>query len=376
MEVGKNEKEVLRAYLLILSESHHRLFGVLKEKQESLEGLFPRNDDEDEEKTAAERSAEFGADPEAAAAFGEWVESVGEEMKTWFKVIGDTYRHLENEPKLARYIQHDVGNEVASAIGFADLMLAEINNKRDPAVFNSYLCIFINYWERYWVPVQDVLLRYLSDTDVPPEYIKDLDLETLQRLLGYFETQEVVGLRKKSAMKDSKYHDIGEKKLKLYIDWEALSSALGGGAVKGNEGVVYNFILNSLRNALKDLVEARNVSASVVVEGDELVVRVMDDGKGITISGLTPDNDSFIFKEGSSGTKSTGLGLSNSDQRIKSVGGSLSVVSFNKEEGKINTYSNAPDFKFNLDEFNRKREVAGDVKVNTVFEIRLPITKK
>ena len=54
----------------------------------------------------------------------------------------------------------------------------------------------------------------------------------------------------------------------------------------------------------------------------------------------------------------------------------MSVVSCNKEDGKVNTYSNAPDFKFNLDEFNRKREAAGDIKVNTVFEIRLPIITK
>lgn len=379
-EAENNEKETARVYLRVLSDGHRRLFGMLKETQECLDGFFPPpvGDGENEKKTSAGKSHKKKVNKEIGAAFQEWVSLVGSEIKHWFGAMGPALRHLMGDPKMARFVLHDVSGEASNAVGYADLMSNELDSDKqhvDPKRFSRDLRVFTNYWERYWVPVQDALLRYLSGAEVPLEYIKDLDLGMLQHLLKCFETQEMVGLRKKSAIDESNYHKIDEKKLKLDIDWQSLLSVLDGRAVKGNEGVIYNFILNSLRNALKDLVEARNVSASVFVEGEELVVRVMDDGKGINSNGLNPGNDSFIFKGGSSGTKSTGLGLSNSDQRIKSIGGSLSVVSFSREDGKINTYSNAPEFKFDLEEFNQKREAAGDVKVSTVFEIRLPITK-
>lgn len=380
-ETESDEKETARVYLRVLSEGHRRLFGMLRETQECLDGFFPPpvEDNDSEEKEPDKKSFKKKINKEIGAAFQEWMSRVGPELTHWLKTVENAFRRLQQDPKMAKYARHDVNNDASNAIGYASLIFSEINSdgrNPDPETFSRYLRVFVSCWERYWAPVQDILLRYLHDTKVSPEQIHDLDLGMLRRLLENFETQEMVRLKQEATMEKSDYYKIGEKVLKLEVDWQGLPAALHGGTVKGNEGVIYNFILNSLRNALKDRVEARNVAMSLTVDGDELVARVVDDGKGINSNGLTPDSNEFIFKEGSSRTKSTGLGLAYSDQRIKSVGGSLSVVSFNKEEREINTFSNASDFKFDLDEFNQNREAAGGVKMNTVFEIRLPIIKK
>ena len=143
VEAENNERETARVYLRVLSDGHRRLFGMLKETQECLENKINK---------------------ETKAAFQEWISLVGQEMKHWFGAMEPAMRHLIDDPKMAKFVSHDIRGEAANAVGYSYLLSGEIDKDeqhQDLKRFGRDLRIFINHWERYWVPVQDVLLRNL-----------------------------------------------------------------------------------------------------------------------------------------------------------------------------------------------------------------------
>jgi len=147
---------------------------------------------------------------------------------------------------------------------------------------------------------------------------------------------------------------------------------------------------NEITNSLKDYIQAKHISLEISIseDVDEVVFRIKDDGKGMEACHLDPEDKLYIFKHGSSGTNSTGLGLANLPERIKSMGGSVSVVSFRNDR----THGRSPDVVFFppeekpdhvqeiLDEHPIRyiSDEEGEVEqaTTTMFELRLPLQDK
>lgn len=374
-EVGTDMKETANTYLRSLAEGHRRLFHVLAESQKEMERVFPFSNGEngdDGEKKSTDGGVSEREQEEVAAAFSEWCDHMGKALSGWISDLNRVGSYLKGV-RMEKYLGHDLRQPLSALVGFSELLGSDIKKKRMSANVSQHLHLIVLYVERCWVAIQDILLRRLSDTEVPKEYATNLDVEMLERLLGYIQNKELGDLKRNGLCEGSAYSKAGEKTVNLEVDWRKLKKDLAGRKVKGNDGVVGNFILNALRNALKDKVGSSFIALNVQVDGDELVIQIMNDGSAIDQQSLTPGSDSFIFKEGVSQTKSTGLGLAYSDQRIKSLGGSLSVVSRGRGENAASTFSNAENFQFDLDEFNRKREAVAAPQMNTVFEVKLPI---
>jgi len=223
--------------------------------------------------------------------------------------------------------------------------------------------------------IEDILVRRIDENLVPEDCQTGIEIDSLRTVVNCFENKDLREMRAWSCDNSSKYFKSNEKRFISDTDWQKLEKDLNEQKIKGNEGVINNFILNSLRNAFKVNTESVNIFFCAEIIGNEMIIRLMDDGKGIDGDSLKPDSDAFIFKKGSSKTGSTGLGLANFDKRLVSMGGELEVISYRREEKKINEYSTDGECRLDLDEFNKTRWRDGKVPVKTIFEIRLPITK-
>ena len=242
---------------------------------------------------------------------------------------------LENESSFAR-CKHDVGNIAQGVNGPLELTLEAANNGENIGV--DFFKIFLNTWDRYFIAIEDILLRLVSNEEVPVKFQKGADLDVLMGACQYFNTRELSSIKAFSRSSDSAYKNIGNVKINLITDkdWERIKNELGDRKIVGVNGLISNFELNALRNALKDRVEATEVSQTVEIKDDQLVIRIVDNGKGIRPEFLQKGNkekdeitgeekEVYIFHEGASGTGSTGKGLADFDTRLASVGGELYV---------------------------------------------------
>lgn len=161
-----------------------------------------------------------------------------------------------------------------------------------------------------------------------------------------------------------------------------------------NQGSLTNSIFNVMRNACKKDFAANNVNFLVSRDGDELVIKVCDDGVGMEARQLDEASENFIFLHGAQSSTEErttditfdgrlveihGLGLSGMPQRLKkNANGDVFVWSRKKEE-LDKPYKVYPN-NCTRDIPEKFIPVAADkghqVPMSTVFEIRLPITKK
>lgn len=306
----------------------------------------------------------------------EWKKHILPELKRWCLTIKESYVFLTKNG-MSEYLDHDVANESTKVIGGSEMSVVRMESPEiDAKSFFRMLKVFLEAWERYWVAVEDVLIRRIDGEKVPEKCQTGIKFDSLRATIDYFEKNELKNIYAWSADSDSKYFGSDKRVFKVETDWEKLKRDLAGREIGGNEGVVLNFVLNSFRNGFKVNTESTSIVLNVEIVEDKLVIRVMDDGKGIDADSLNPDSTAFIFKKGSSKTNSTGLGLANFDKRLNSMEGELEVVSYRKDEGKTNKYLADGNEGLDLDEFNKTRWRDGKQPVKTVFEIRLPITKK
>jgi signal transduction histidine kinase len=95
--------------------------------------------------------------------------------------------------------------------------------------------------------------------------------------------------------------------------------------------LIINSIFNVLRNGCAIHVDAREggVNLSVKKLGTDLVIRVVDNGIGLSGNQLDPENEKFIFNKGKQKSRrgSTGLGLAHLDKRMERGGGMIRVAS-------------------------------------------------
>ncbi len=316
-------------------------------------------------------------------------------------IIQSITRGTEIVKQLAgrHYIDHDLGNVAVVVEGYLNFLL------ETPSVCDEETFIPIsNSWERYRVALEDIFLRTINPREVPPDFNNGIDLDTMQRCLYYFSTKEM----KKMSAHPNVYGGLDKKDVYLPQEsvWKALQTKLAGRKIEGNTAVIQNFILNELRNVLRDKIGASHVSLNIIIVGDELVIRLEDDGAGLNAFQLDSNSKDCIFKKGVSATGSTGLGIANFDTRVASMGSSFYVVSRPRFEGvtsgnlELDEISvaetherTAPDaglahevfakhyaepIRFQSGGTQKKLEKIpfNNVEHGTVFEIRLPISKK
>ena len=298
--------------------------------------------------------------------------------------IVSLFDFLKHYKKTDARVKHDLNNIAAAVGGFLSFYLDAA--QKDDELDIDGLDEMVATWDRYLVAAEDTLLRIISEDKILPEHNAGLNIETVSGAINYFSGTEITNIRSFSKEKNSAYKEINNKRINFIsaADWDKLTLELGDRQITGNNGLVGNFILNALRNSLKDRVEADNIRLSAKVQGDWFVVRVEDDGKGIMAKFLQKDyrekdevtgeeKNIYIFHEGASGTGSTGIGLADFDNRLASVGGELYVISkpkYVEQKDLVRFQYGADAEKLKTVEFNEGLEHG------TVFEIRLPITKK
>ncbi|MFZ2190173.1 MAG: ATP-binding protein [Candidatus Magasanikiibacteriota bacterium] len=278
------------------------------------------------------------------------------------------------ESEMSDYFKHDLDADSRHACS----NLMSITGEEDDKDFDRQtMQFFVKGWRRFYVAVEDMLLRKIYETKISKEDVSELNLEVMKDVIDYFGENEKSHMDK-FAYEMPAYSNIEQKKFTNEIDFNALQAQLHDKEIKANTAVVMNLLLNEIRNSLKDKTEIDGVTTGVAlsahVEGKQLVLQVIDDGKGISAIDLDPESPSFIFRKGTTKTDSTGLGLANAQERIATMGAELRVISYRNDEDKTNFYP--PESKFDLDEFNKNRVKEGKMKARTIFEIRLPIEDK
>jgi len=295
--------------------------------------------------------------------------------------LGEITDHMKKFG-LKQYADHDldsVSGEVVTNIGAIDNLLSE-GLPREAIV---PLCkFFVDAWPRYMISARDILLRGIAPKDVLEKDRQDLDIRLLEGSIQYLFSREKGLLEGKAG-----YKNLSKVQLRRGgLNVEELEEKLKWRKIQVDTATVGNFISNELRNDFRDRIEADNVTLSMDVEGDEFVIRIVDDGKGMNREHLERDHllnvearnqkkhTFFIFDEGASGEvgdvkemKSSGLGLANVPERFSSMGARLSTYSKRKESGVVSCFPKVEEGK--------EHPLASFVPDGhgTIFELRLPI---
>ncbi len=237
------------------------------------------------------------------------------------KIFG-LFGFLKHYKKTDARLKHDLNNIATTVEGFLSVFL--MNAKEGDEIEVKSLDGVLKRWGRYLVGVEDILLRIIAEDKILPEYNTGINIDTLSGAINFFSDNELPKIRELAGMDfhgqsaDSAYKDVVDKKFSSILpgDWDKISKELGDREIAGNTGLIGNFLLNGLRNSLKDRVEADNIRLSAEIKDDYFVVRIEDDGKGIASKFLQKDykeknsetgeeKDVYIFHEGASGTGST-----------------------------------------------------------------------
>lgn len=271
---------------------------------------------------------------------------------------------------------HDMGNLVMPVSSFREFLLGYGVTPKDKSI--KYLKLFRDNAVPYAMIMEDLLAREVDGSISSAVERSNLDLNgVLGSLEALSKSNAVDGLVKKKF----RFEKLDNNFLKS--DEDVLSVS----------GVVTNALMNEIRNSSKERIDATRVELKIKREDNELVLQVIDDGQGMRRQHLekdyvvayneTPEDKPFdgkldsgyIFDSGkkSSGTGSTGLGIANLDKRITSLDGVLRVASKRRfESGK-----HGEQINFTTEEGEEKLpNIELQENQSTVFEIRLPITKK
>lgn len=299
-----------------------------------------------------------------------------------------------NEKVNAQY-KHDLSSYFSPVFTTFKLLTEEIDdvtpsgNLQDQEdkenKIRQYISEIIHFWYRCQVSLEDLLLRNLSEEKIPEEYCRGVDNKVIKGVLEFFSKEEVNNLIIFSREKQTPYEGIEDRNLEIAdIDWERLIEELGDRKIKGNEGLVGNFLINALRNSLKERIDSNNVRLKMYISGDELVIRIEDDGKGMEQKHLDPNflgsdpdsgerEDYFIFNKGVSDTAGSGLGLANFNTRLASTGGAVYVISKRRDSGK-----EEKPIRYQFGGTNEKKEAVefNLVESGTIFEIHLKLENK
>jgi signal transduction histidine kinase len=272
-------------------------------------------------------------------------------------------------------VEHDLNNFSAGLFGVVELIkeneeagLKAVAANDLGGVLND-LQLVCEYSPGFIITLEDILLHEQNlESDKENVGQRALDLDFL-----------LAGIRQlvMSGAVDGRVN-------KLFSSLKFLSSE---GILKETEeivtqpAVIGNFLFNVMRNASKEKTDTKHVNFYILREGDELVIRIVDAGIGMTKEQLDPNSKKFIFGTGkeSSGTGSTGIGLADADKRLSKYANSqVRVWSRPREntEADYNTFpsDNNDEIPVVVMESGEDDSITG--LVSTVFELRLPIIQK
>ncbi len=285
---------------------------------------------------------------------------------------------LRSDFLIGKFVGHDLDNLAVKLMPFLqylaantadlDLSLADddffadfAGKKKNLNRLVSFFRQVVGAWPQYCLIIEDILLR---KTEAEGRQVEkaDLDPEFLERALkSLFDSQAVDG-RVKFLVEEA-------PKIKSLLKADEV--------ILTQPGLVADVLFNIIRNSAKEKVAGKRVKIIAEREGKELVLQVVDSGIGMTPAQLDPHSEECIFKEGVSGTKSTGLGLAEADIRLPSLAGAK-LSYWSKKRGTGSGYSS-----FSTDEkteipfttYHSEKD-SSDYEVSTLAEIRLSITKK
>lgn len=104
-----------------------------------------------------------------------------------------------------------------------------------------------------------------------------------------------------------------------------------GEEVRTSQGAVFNLLFNVIRNAARISVDADTVNLIISRGKDDLIFRVVDNGKGMAPELIDPTNEKNTFR-GISYSGSTGIGLRNLPERLRALGATLAVTTRQRHE--------------------------------------------
>lgn len=144
-----------------------------------------------------------------------------------------------------------------------------------------------------------------------------------------------------------------------------------------SQGVLFNLVRNIIGNVISPEKQSKICAHKLLIGfslfigagGEPYVhITISDDGRGMSSQTLTE-----IFKEGVSGTESTGLGLAYTDDFIKSMQGNVFVES--REVEKPFTPNNPFRFQ-DIKELNVSEFVSAKGEMHTIFTLQFPLVQE
>lgn len=274
--------------------------------------------------------------------------------KSEFLTTGFFQKEACDHPVIGKYVEHDlvsISSAVLSEIGTLGELNLELSADQDCLYAMCKEYVFVNIL-RYLRVLEDNFLRVLKSSDFPPEVFDYSILGTEIEALEYGRSMKSHG---KVLIPDIQVRDQAK-------------DVVQGRRTLGRAGLVDNFVINCINNALREQVGATHIEVSFFIDENtqELVYQVKDDGVGIPTHMFEAStvNEIRLFETGVSESKSTGLGMSDANLRFPEYGGKLALWSI--REGQRNMWKSK---NFGAEDGNFPEILAQ----GTLFEIRFPL---
>lgn len=315
----------------------------------------------------------------------------GTEIEKFEEVV----ENFRIDERISAQYRHDISSYFSPVFTTFKLLIEEIGNitpdgdaqdrEDKEEKIRQYITEIIHFWYRCQVSLEDLLLRNLSEEKISEEYCRGVEIKVIRGVLDFFSKEEIGNLIRYSNKDGSQYKGIKQRNIEISdIEWEELAKKLGERKISGNEGLVVNFIINALRNSLKERIDSGNVRLKMDIKDNGFIIRVEDDGKGMERKHLDPGfleeglvdgkrNSHFIFDKGSSDTGSSGLGLANFNTRLASTGGAVYIVSKRRDRG---TDEKPIRYQYGGDDIQKEEIEFNQAESGTVFEIHLKLEEK
>jgi hypothetical protein len=290
----------------------------------------------------------------------------------------DIYYDLTKDQEIKKYFDHDV-KRLAINISFNLDFLVDLQDEASVQIKMKKLKFFSENIPTYCSVFEDVLLRKLEKDPSFSSPVQPVDI-------GYADNA-LVNFRKLLINETISYDSFlrvtdpedKTKRLQPLGEIGSLKGVLSDDEYMDvRSSLVLNSIFNVLRNGCTAFVDAGEggVNLSVEKQGTDLVIRVVDNGIGLSGNQLDPENEKFIFNEGKQKSErgSTGLGLADLDKRMEKAGGVLRVASRKRGDAVEKMVVYPPIMEDKEKEDFKTTLQTGDN--STIFEWRLPINKK
>lgn len=277
------------------------------------------------------------------------------------------YNTLLDDAELGKTLKHDIGTPATTFFLHVGILSEFTPSKPDAwERFGRSLHGFLKVAPRYFIGLEDILLRKIEKSG---QAIPDLPLNAA------FADKALTELRSSSELQGRVRELFGvipseaDNEPKPLQHFPALAEEEH---IMAPTGEVMNALFNIIRNASKTEVGAEHGACEISRVGDEVIIRVIDDGHGIP-----GDKLESIFEKGVSFTGSSGLGLAGLDERFAKKQVGFLVASRSKLSqpadpavfGETHIYPEAPT------DTERLQSLLNDRNAATVFEIRLPISR-